>query len=970
MMLKVENLTKIYRPKKGKPVTAINDVSLQLPDKGMVFLLGKSGSGKSTLLNLLGGLDSYTSGDIIIKGKSTKDFKPSDFDSYRNTYIGFIFQEYNVLEEYTVGKNIALALELQHQKADRQAIEAVIADIDLEKELFDRNIDELSGGQKQRVAIARAIVKNPDIIMADEPTGSLDSLTGKQVFETLKKLSQDRLILVVSHDRENAELYGDRIIELADGKIIQDSTLIEGAFQPTNKQDLIRPNDLDEFKLIKSKLPFIDSIKLALSSLKVKKVRLFFTILLSLIAFTLFGLSVTFATYNQNKSEFATVRMNDENVLLISSTAGDKSGLAGLMYHMDGPRITPQQIADIEKITGNKTLKVLFEGDTWKPNNDGWMLENNFYRHPDSPYYTDKISYFVEVPNAQDANLIPVADGSRLPTLGNYGEIAISDYIADSFIECGLRDATKPIVKYEDLLNENIQLNHNNIQPMTMTITGVYKTSINKENYERYKKETSISTLDGLVLWSIDNLILSMGFVSPGFELPQEDRLSLYDWTFGLAGGLEIISGYGWADDRSVLSEEDVYIGDRTLESLTDNEIIISPSIMGYHSQSYEEIKDLFDGLNAFQKKVSFMFYDKNIGYYDVVGFCLLADYSANLYLSETTLHNLKEINAERIAIQDDTSHGIAHPTEFWGASINKIYNASNYDLSDTNIYWGKGNEPKTALKDNEIVITPRILLGGDYSNAFENDIKNAFDKADKNLMFGKIAYHYTKGIDYPHIINGIPLKVVGVYTKTQNHCLASDTLFNEIKEVVNYPRTILVKLSNNWQKNKELFNYLKNTQQDDSIVFSKLVAFTSASRVLDEVHTITEVLKKIFLYVALVLSAFAGLLLMNFIGLSIANKKKQIGVLRAIGARRLDILTIFLVEAIIVALCNFILSLVAVITLCLVLNKMITISALVPSILEATLMLLLSLGVAILATLIPVYKITKKKPIDAINER
>lgn len=234
-MLVVENLTKIYRPKKGKPVTAINNVSLQLPQKGMVFLLGKSGSGKSTLLNLLGGLDSYTSGDILIKGKSTKDFKSSDFDSYRNTYIGFIFQEYNVLEEYTVSKNIALALELQHKKADPDEIKSIMSNVDLETELFDRRIDELSGGQKQRVAIARAIVKNPDIIMADEPTGSLDSLTGKQVFETLKKLSQDRLVIVVSHDRESAELYGDRIIELADGKIVNDMALVAGAFQPTQQ---------------------------------------------------------------------------------------------------------------------------------------------------------------------------------------------------------------------------------------------------------------------------------------------------------------------------------------------------------------------------------------------------------------------------------------------------------------------------------------------------------------------------------------------------------------------------------------------------------------------------------------------------------------------------------------------------------------------------------------------------------------
>ena len=215
---------KIYKPKKGVPVTALNKVSLKFPDKGMVFLLGKSGSGKSTLLNLLGGLDNYNSGEIIIKGVSSKEFKQSHFDSYRNTYVGFIFQEYNVLDEFTVGANIALAIELQNRKATDEEINAILKEVDLEG-FGDRKPNELSGGQKQRVAIARALVKKPEIIMADEPSGALDSNTGKQIFETLKKLSQDKLVIVVSHDREFAEQYADRIIVLADGEVISDVEL-------------------------------------------------------------------------------------------------------------------------------------------------------------------------------------------------------------------------------------------------------------------------------------------------------------------------------------------------------------------------------------------------------------------------------------------------------------------------------------------------------------------------------------------------------------------------------------------------------------------------------------------------------------------------------------------------------------------------------------------------------------------------
>ncbi|MBQ8040049.1 MAG: ABC transporter ATP-binding protein, partial [Lachnospiraceae bacterium] len=222
-MLEVRNLSKIYKSKKGAEVRALDDVSIQFPEKGMVFLLGKSGSGKSTLLNVCGGLDAPTEGEILVKGRSSKAFSQSDFDSYRNTYVGFIFQEYNILNEFSVEDNIALALELQGKPKDKKAVENLLEQVDL-KGYAKRKPNTLSGGQKQRIAIARALVKSPEIIMADEPTGALDSNTGKQVFETLKKLSKDKLVLVVSHDREFAEQYGDRIIELKDGKVLSDVT--------------------------------------------------------------------------------------------------------------------------------------------------------------------------------------------------------------------------------------------------------------------------------------------------------------------------------------------------------------------------------------------------------------------------------------------------------------------------------------------------------------------------------------------------------------------------------------------------------------------------------------------------------------------------------------------------------------------------------------------------------------------------
>lgn len=159
-MLELKNVTKIYHLKKAEDVVALDDISLKFPEKGMVFILGKSGSGKSTFLNVVGGLDSFDRGEIIINGRSSRGFSQSDFDSYRNTYIGFIFQEYNILEELSVKKNIALALELQGKDAGEEEIKRILSLVDLDG-LEDRKPKELSGGQKQRVAIAGRSSKIP-----------------------------------------------------------------------------------------------------------------------------------------------------------------------------------------------------------------------------------------------------------------------------------------------------------------------------------------------------------------------------------------------------------------------------------------------------------------------------------------------------------------------------------------------------------------------------------------------------------------------------------------------------------------------------------------------------------------------------------------------------------------------------------------------------------------------------------------
>lgn len=224
-MIIVKNLTKVYKSKKTKSCVALNNVSFSLPSKGLVFVVGKSGSGKSTMLNLLGGLDSLTSGEINVFGNQLNEYSESELYSFRSNMVGFVFQDFHLLDDLTVADNVRLSLKLMAEDDDDR-VEKALESVEL-LEYKDRYPRELSGGQQQRVAMARALVKNPDVIFADEPTGNLDSNTTEQIIKLIKEISKEKLVVVVSHNLFDAYEYADRIIELSEGRIINDLVINE-----------------------------------------------------------------------------------------------------------------------------------------------------------------------------------------------------------------------------------------------------------------------------------------------------------------------------------------------------------------------------------------------------------------------------------------------------------------------------------------------------------------------------------------------------------------------------------------------------------------------------------------------------------------------------------------------------------------------------------------------------------------------
>ena len=265
-MLSLKGITKNYLSGENQ-VQALKGIDIEFRKSEFVSILGQSECGKTTLLNIIGGLDRYTSGDLIINGKSTKKFKDRDWDAYRNYSVGFVFQSYNLIPHQTVLSNVELALTISGVSREERKARAIKAleEVGLKDQIYKKP-NQMSGGQMQRVAIARALVNDPDIILADEPTGALDTKTSVQVMEILKKISKDKLIIMVTHNPELAEKYSSRVIKLLDGKITDDSN-------PYNSEN----EEKVEAKTGKTAMSFLTALSLSLNNLMTKKGRTFLT---------------------------------------------------------------------------------------------------------------------------------------------------------------------------------------------------------------------------------------------------------------------------------------------------------------------------------------------------------------------------------------------------------------------------------------------------------------------------------------------------------------------------------------------------------------------------------------------------------------------------------------------------------------------------------------------------------------------
>ena len=575
----IKNICKSYKIKKGKEVKALSDINITFPDSGMVYIVGKSGSGKSTLLNIIGGIDKADDGEIIIDSYSSKDFNETDYTNYRNTYIGFIFQEYNLIEDLDVKSNIALALKLQGKTVSDEEISNILTALDLQG--YEKRMpNELSGGERQRVAIARALLKNPKVILADEPTGALDSKTSTLLLDKLKSLAKERLIIIVSHDLENAKKYADRTIELADGKIINDETK-ENFHESYNNKD---------FKLIKSKFPTREALKLGFHNLFLHKKRLVFTMIITSFMFILFGLAVS-------------LLMNNKARLILNSMYRDDYYVATIQkvkFHNDGYyRLNNMSEKDIENIKQTYSDYDFIPVYEYYGNYKSYLNKNN------SEFHKAEINGIVEInDNSMKEYGFTLLVG-RLPTKNEQdNEVVITKYIYLNFLKFGYTKAGNyiEIKSYNDMLDKEFK---------GFKIVGIIDTNFNEE---RYKKLYDGNFIELKMSISRNELYGALNYEPHAFIFVRDNyfkdnEIKVYDDTIFVNTLVEGYNELTYVRYISQLksSENIIWLTNNPKSKLEDNEIIIPSYILPktifdktqtlireFARNHFEEIRDEF----------------------------------------------------------------------------------------------------------------------------------------------------------------------------------------------------------------------------------------------------------------------------------------------------------------------------------------------------------------------------------------
>ena len=972
-MLELKNITKTYTPKKGVPVQALRGVDLSFEDRGMVFILGKSGSGKSTLLNIIGGLDSADGGEIIIDGKSTKGFNEADYDNYRNTYVGFVFQEYNILNDFTVGENISLAVELQNGKVNKERVDEILKEVGLEG-YADRKPNELSGGQKQRVAIARALIKSPEIIMADEPTGALDSETGRSIFELLKKLSEDKLVVVVSHDREFAEEYGDRIIELSDGEVIADKV---------NREIKGERKEREKKEIKKARLPYKRALAMGAKSLTKKRLRLAITIILCFVSFAAFGFADVIVGRNKVDAGAEALYESNDNYITFEKIPVDN--------YESNSKVSEQALTEFNEKTGIKFQGVLDAELSLPLNVDNTQI---------AWYYAGKYNYF---PASEELFEEAGFDlYGRLPA--NDKEVVITKYIYDQFREYGMYYfegeekkilSSQEVGDIESFLSKGINFDGREIVGIADTHADsdgklTWLKDIYENNYGNNGEYECNTIRRNYFIYSYHSMVfIDENVYDEEYAVKQERDGS----GFGKKVTCDIstlMTFEGVAPERSLDKVEEVIWldgkGDR--KELGTNEIIIGLGKARnlWPSQGAEIEKQIPSGYDR-------TFIDGMVTYKDMS----LTDFRINGAFFAACCMEAEDISLEELELYKNMCIEIGMAYNPIETSVPKemIYDedfleAAIYPEMMTERQWrfsyacyltykGAINDGKYPGYYNNITgrisgeeiretIANLIFIRNRAEYALKDSIKN-IASADYEIQF--------TGSDYLAKEAGFsqPPEIVGIYIGDESipdNYVINDKLYELSQYYEDGIYDFIIAPLPHDKDMAEKVSYLYYNPEGRIKLTCTNIAFSSIIRMQTAMTTIRPYVS----WGSAILGIFCLLLLGNYIGYSITSRKKEIGILRAMGAKRSDVFAIFINEGVIITAIVLVMAVIGVIAMCAGLNTLIpvsygiTIKLLKVSIRQILLMILVAYSATLLASAIPLYKMAKKKPVDIIQNK
>ncbi len=911
-MLEIKNLKKTYRSKKGGDTEALKGVSLKFADTGLVFILGKSGCGKSTLLNMLGGLDSFDSGEIVVNGKSSASFSSSDFDSYRNTYLGFVFQEFNIIESFTIEKNISLAMQLQDKKADSNSVADILKEVDLvgfEK----RKPNELSGGQKQRVAIARALIKDPEIILADEPTGALDSSTGKSVMKMLKNLSRKKLVIIVSHDRDFAEIYGDRIVELSDGLVVADRTRTESGALEDTATEIIAVED-NILRIPKGKILDEEAILQINKALSSSETDLFLTLSTDEKVEKAYpqtmqkireeGLTSK-AVFEQTNEENITTDRPSINLIKSKLPIADAFKIGVSNFKSKKFRLVLTVVLSI--------FSLLFFGfaDIFASYNKAETYANAFYTG-DAYYMNVEKTYKFTYPGSnmerdervnftsEDVNYITERFNENVLKVYSF-----EDYRTDANFFKASEDALFAPRGYDGFLETK--------QNDDIVAYGKFPSNFNEIMISDYMAKgyvdfsVGVQSLNGIKEYVFDSYDQVLGHTI---------KIDGKDYTIS---GIFKTNFNFYYDTLSVYSEQELYNNDEAKR----------------HNDNYSTDKNLFYGKvivkegfseNRKQAMTSFM---------------------ANLVVEVPSLNEHQWFEPLSIAVDDSLKQGEIKLPLWYYRDFKYGY---DNQITNEEIY-GEFNVPQSIsafipimqyFPEGERLFETTYQLVGVYEENYGGGM----------VPMGK---DMAMSIDYDVAYGG----------GNGNQVLVSPADFDFLVDNFYVPESILIDAR---MSGGDLLSTITSLQDENYQVTARNIYE------LQMVDNLMDTLLVVFYIIAGVLAFFVMLLLYNFISASILNKKKEIGILRAIGARGVDIGSIFIFESLIIGGIILVVSIPLVIILSGVLQNLLLTSIPIQIIKfglrQVFTMTGITVAIMVVSSLIPVLKISKRKPIEAILDK